>query len=60
MPPDMTRLFLHQLTLTTLDVAKDSDAGIGTRASAAKDAVEDKGKETKHTVCIICLPLFCI
>ncbi|KAJ5963177.1 hypothetical protein N7481_002898 [Penicillium waksmanii] len=29
-------------------VAKDSDAGIGTRASAAKDAVKDKGKEEKH------------
>ncbi|KAF4585561.1 glucose repressible protein Grg1 [Ophiocordyceps camponoti-floridani] len=29
-------------------VAKDSDAGLGTRASAAKDALSDKASETKH------------
>ncbi|KAJ5710468.1 hypothetical protein N7488_004624 [Penicillium malachiteum] len=29
-------------------VAKDSDAGLGTRASAAKDALKDKGQEKKH------------
>ncbi|KAK1993051.1 glucose-repressible protein [Colletotrichum falcatum] len=30
------------------NVAKDSDAGVGTRLSAAKDAVGDKMDETKH------------
>ncbi|GIJ86349.1 glucose-repressible protein [Aspergillus pseudoviridinutans] len=30
------------------DIAKDSDAPIGTRASAAKDAVKDKAHENKH------------
>ncbi|KAJ5633905.1 Glucose-repressible protein [Penicillium herquei] len=30
------------------NVAKDSDAGLGTRAQAAKDAVSDKVDETKH------------
>lgn len=30
------------------NVAKDSDVGIGTRASAAKDALKDKSKEEKH------------
>ncbi|KJZ80552.1 Glucose-repressible protein [Hirsutella minnesotensis 3608] len=29
-------------------VAKDSDASIGTRASAAKDALGDKASESKH------------
>ncbi|KAI0136238.1 glucose repressible protein Grg1 [Xylariales sp. AK1849] len=29
-------------------VAKDSNASTGTRASAAKDAVSDKASETKH------------
>ncbi|KAF7552570.1 hypothetical protein G7046_g7371 [Stylonectria norvegica] len=29
-------------------VAKDSNAGIGTRASAAKDALGDKVDESKH------------
>ncbi|KAJ6004972.1 glucose-repressible protein [Penicillium herquei] len=29
-------------------VAKDSDAGLGTRVSAAKDALKDKGQEEKH------------
>ncbi|KAK4072510.1 Grg1 Glucose repressible protein [Trichoderma simmonsii] len=33
---------------TNKQVAKDSDAGIGTRASAAKDAVGDKMDESKH------------
>ncbi|KAF5602800.1 glucose-repressible [Fusarium pseudocircinatum] len=31
------------------EVAKDSNAGIGTRASAAKDAASDKVDETKHS-----------
>ncbi|KAF5573139.1 putative glucose repressible Grg1 [Fusarium pseudoanthophilum] len=31
------------------EVAKDSNAGIGTRASAAKDAASDKMDETKHS-----------
>ncbi|KAH0493868.1 hypothetical protein TgHK011_000514 [Trichoderma gracile] len=30
------------------NVAKDSDAPIGTRASAAKDALGDKVDESKH------------
>ncbi|KAL8796817.1 MAG: hypothetical protein Q9195_000900 [Heterodermia aff. obscurata] len=30
------------------NVAKDSDASLGTRASAAKDAVGDKIDEQKH------------
>merc|ERR1712186_273478 len=30
------------------DVAKDNDAGVGTRAQAAKDAVSDKMDETSH------------
>ncbi|CAF9909095.1 MAG: Glucose-repressible protein [Heterodermia speciosa] len=30
------------------NVAKDSDASLGTRASAAKDAVGDKFDEQKH------------
>lgn len=33
------------------DVAKDSDASLGTRASAAKDAAGDKLDESKHSVC---------
>jgi len=33
------------------NVAKDSDASIGTRASAAKDALGDKADETKNSVC---------
>ncbi|KAL8947159.1 MAG: hypothetical protein Q9222_006528 [Ikaeria aurantiellina] len=31
------------------DVAKDNDASIGTRATAAKDAVGDKVDEQKHS-----------
>lgn len=31
-----------------LDVAKDNDASLSTRASAAKDAVGDKFDEEKH------------
>ncbi|KIW71667.1 hypothetical protein PV04_03806 [Phialophora macrospora] len=31
------------------EVAKDSDASLGTRASAAKDAVGDKVDETSHS-----------
>merc|ERR1712176_794662 len=30
------------------DVAKNNDASIGTRASAAKDALGDKADESKH------------
>ncbi|OCT54665.1 Glucose-repressible protein [Cladophialophora carrionii] len=30
-------------------VAKDSDASLGTRASAAKDAASDKMDETSHS-----------
>ncbi|KAL6822291.1 glucose-repressible protein Grg1 [Trichoderma camerunense] len=33
---------------TNKQVAKDSDASLGTRASAAKDAVGDKMDESKH------------
>ncbi len=32
------------------NVAKDSDASVGTRASAAKDAVSDKGSELSSSV----------
>ncbi|KAL2044579.1 hypothetical protein ABVK25_012356 [Lepraria finkii] len=31
------------------NVAKDSDASVGTRAEATKDAVGDKANEIKHT-----------
>ena len=34
-----------------LGVAKDSDASLGTRATAAKDAVGDKVDEEKNSVC---------
>ncbi|KIX10545.1 uncharacterized protein Z518_01628 [Rhinocladiella mackenziei CBS 650.93] len=34
------------------NVAKDSDAPLGTRADAAKDAVGDKLDESKHSVCL--------
>ncbi|EKJ75734.1 hypothetical protein NXS19_012241 [Fusarium pseudograminearum] len=30
------------------EVAKDSNAGVGTRASAAKDALSDKADESAH------------
>ena len=33
------------------NVAKDSNASLGTRASAAKDAASDKVDETKSSVC---------
>ncbi|KAL4863863.1 hypothetical protein BDV12DRAFT_176945 [Aspergillus spectabilis] len=33
---------------TNKNVAKDSDAGVGTRASAAKDALFDKKDEKSH------------
>ena len=33
------------------EVAKDSDASLGTRASAAKDAASDKIDESGHSVC---------
>lgn len=32
------------------NVAKDSDASLGTRASAAKDAASDKGSEMSSSV----------
>jgi hypothetical protein len=32
------------------NVAKDSDASVGTRASAAKDALGDKVDESKNSV----------
>jgi hypothetical protein len=32
------------------NVAKDSDASLGTRATAAKDAVSDKVDESGHSV----------
>lgn len=35
------------------NVAKDSDASLGTRASAAKDAASDKIDESKNSVCLI-------
>ena len=38
------------MLMSSTDVAKDSDAGIGTRAEATKDMATDKAKETKHTV----------
>ncbi len=31
-------------------VAKDSDASLGTRASAAKDALGDKADQSQHSV----------
>jgi len=34
---------------TNKQVAKDSDASLGTRASAAKDTVGDKMDEQKHS-----------
>ncbi|KAF5025911.1 hypothetical protein F66182_2030 [Fusarium sp. NRRL 66182] len=33
---------------TNKEVAKDSNAPVGTRASAAKDALSDKADESKH------------
>ncbi|KAL8723771.1 MAG: hypothetical protein Q9225_000066 [Loekoesia sp. 1 TL-2023] len=38
---------------TNKNVAKDSDAPLGSRAEAAKDAVGDKVDEQKHEVCLI-------
>ena len=35
----------------TIEVAKDSDASLGTRATAAKDAVGDKADEQSNKVC---------
>ncbi|KAI4118528.1 MAG: hypothetical protein LQ345_001462 [Seirophora villosa] len=35
--------------------AKNSEASIGTRAEAAKDAVGDKVDEQKHEVCLLSL-----
>ncbi|KIW75437.1 hypothetical protein Z517_10178 [Fonsecaea pedrosoi CBS 271.37] len=42
------------------NVAKDSDASLGTRASAAKDAVGDKIDESKNSVCPSSLSFFVI
>ncbi|EXJ75580.1 uncharacterized protein A1O5_00086 [Cladophialophora psammophila CBS 110553] len=42
------------------NVAKDSDASLGTRASAAKDAASDKLDESKHSVCPLLLSPPCI
>ncbi|KAL8832748.1 MAG: hypothetical protein Q9191_000085 [Dirinaria sp. TL-2023a] len=39
------------------NVAKDSDASLGTRAEAAKDAVGDKIDEQKHDVSLHSYPL---
>ncbi|KAK3378444.1 putative GRG-1 glucose-repressible gene-1 protein [Podospora didyma] len=33
---------------TNKEVAKDSNAGVGTRIQAAGDALSDKGTESKH------------
>ena len=44
-------VFVMILTFVT-EVAKDSDASLGTRASAAKDALGDKASESKHDVCL--------
>ena len=33
------------------EVAKDDNADVSTRATAAKDAVSDKAGEVKHSVC---------
>jgi len=41
----------HWLLTLSSEVAKDSDASLGTRASAAKDAVGDKMDESGHSVC---------
>lgn len=38
----------HSTAKISTGVAKDSDASMGTRASAAKDAVGDKMNESKH------------
>lgn len=40
------------------NVAKDSDASLGTRASAAKDAVGDKVDESSNSVCATSLGAF--
>ncbi|KAL9130211.1 MAG: hypothetical protein Q9217_001556 [Psora testacea] len=39
---------------TNKNIAKDSDASIGTRAEAGKDAVGDKAKEVQHKVSSYC------
>ena len=44
---------MYDITDALLAVAKDSDAGLSTRASAAKDAVSDKGSEAKDSVCYL-------
>ena len=42
--------------IQTSGVAKDSDASLGTRASAAKDAVGDKLDESGHSVSVFIIP----
>lgn len=45
------------LLMTAIEVAKDSNASVGTRAEAAKDAAGDKVKETKNSVsCLVQRP----
>lgn len=41
---------LSNTTSFLLDVAKDSDASMGSRVGAAKDAVGDKMDESSHNV----------
>ena len=42
--------YIHLLTYNQ-EVAKDDNADVSTRATAAKDAVGDKAGEMKHSVC---------
>lgn len=42
--------WFRSTNLSALDVAKDNNASLGTRASAAKDALGDKVDEQKHEV----------
>ena len=41
--------YIHLLTYNE-EVAKDDNADVSTRATAAKDAVSDKAGEVKHSV----------
>ena len=53
---------LSILTYAPIDVAKDNDASLSSRATAAKDAVVDKKDESSHNVshCIPNLPILYI
>lgn len=51
-------LMYTQLT-TWAEIAKDSNVGVGDRASAAKDAVGNKLDETKHDVRLSLEPIMC-